>query len=81
MFQTLTSTNNYDTLIIQRSTSQASGVYTCTVGDYYVSSGRPTVLQTDTMTSNDKTTTSTSNSSTFSISFPRTTGSTNGEDW
>ena len=78
MFQTLTSTNNYDTIVIQRSTTQNAGVYTCTVSDYYVSSGRPTVLQSDTMTSNDKTVTSTSNSSTLTISFPRTTGTTNG---
>lgn len=78
---TLTSTNNYDTLILQRSTSQNSGVYTCTVRDYYISSGRPGILMIDTMTNNDLTLTSQSTSSTFSLTFPRTVGNTNGEDW
>ena len=67
--------------MLERAASPSSGVYGCTVQDYYVSSGRPTVLQIDSMTSMDKTSTSTTNSGAFTLTFPRTTGSTNGEDW
>ena len=81
MFMSLTSTSNYDTLVVQRSTTPNAGMYTCTLGDYYVSLGRSSTLQIDTTTSNDQTVTSTSDSSTFTLTFPRTTGTTNGEDW
>ena len=75
---TLTSTSNYDTLIFNRATTSGSGVYSVTANDYYVSPGRPNTLMIDTMTSNDQTTTSTTDSSTFTLTFPRTTSSTNG---
>ena len=78
MFMTLTSTSNYDTLIFNRATTSGSGVYSVTANDYYVSPGRPNTLMIDTMTSNDQTTTSTTDSSTFTLTFPRTTSSTNG---
>lgn len=78
MFMTLTSTSNYDTLIFQRGTTSNSGAYAISVRDYYISPGRPDTLMIDTMTSNDQTATSTTDSSTFTLTFPRTTGSTNG---
>lgn len=68
-------------MILQRSSTPSAGVYTCTVSDYYISSGRPTTLMSDTMTSMDYTTTSSSNTSAYSLTFPRTKGNTNGEDW
>ncbi len=78
---TLTSTKNYDTLILQRSTNQSNGVYTCTISDYYVSEGRQTVLMSDTITNMDQILSSVSNTSQFTLNIPRTLGNTNGEDW
>lgn len=78
MFMTLTSTSNYDTLILQRSATQSSGVYTTTVSDYYVSSGRQGTLMSDTLTSFDLTTSSSSTSSEFVLTYPRTKSNTNG---
>jgi hypothetical protein len=80
-FMTQTSTKNYDTLILQRSTSPAMGSYTTTIQDYYISPGRPTTLNADMVTNMDKVLTTYSNGSSFSISIPRTKGNTNGEDW
>jgi hypothetical protein len=62
---TLTSTNNYDTLILQRSSTQNGGVYTCTIKDYYISSGRPNVLMKDIQTSADRVVTSSNTASYF----------------
>ena len=62
---TPTSFSNYDTLILKRSTTPSNGVYTCTIADYYISSGRPKTLMKDSITSLDKTVTSSSTSSYF----------------
>lgn len=78
---TMTSTNNYDALVLQRSATPSSGVYTCSIQDFYISSGQPNVLKSDTLTSLDKTMTSTSSSSAFQLTIPRTLGNMNGEDW
>ena len=75
---TLTSGFNYDTLILQRSGSPSGGVYTCSVQDFYIPAGRPTVLMSDRITSMDKTVTSTSNASAFQLTIPRTIGNTSG---
>lgn len=78
---TPTSSSNYDALVLQRSATPSSGVYTCSIQDFYISSGRPGVLMSDGITSLDKILTTSSVSSYFSISMPRTLGNTSGEDW
>lgn len=78
---TPTSTSNYDALVLQRSALPSSGVYTCSIQDFYISAGRPGVLMSDGITSLDKIITTSSVSSYFSISMPRTLGNTSGEDW
>lgn len=62
---TLTSFSNYDTLILQRSKNPSNGVYTCSIGDYYISSGRPNTLMKDRITSLDQILTSSSSGSYF----------------
>lgn len=81
MFMTPTSSSNYDTLILQRSANSSAGLYTCSIKDYYVATGRPTNLMNDTITNTDQVVTTTANTSYFSITMPRTLGNTNGEDW
>lgn len=76
-----TSGSNYDTLVIQRSSSASGGAYGCWMEDYYIASGRPTVLMSDRITSMDQIVTSSSNSSTYQLTLPRTLGNTSGEDW
>jgi hypothetical protein len=78
---TPTSGSNYDTLILQRSATPSGGLYTCTIQDFYIASGRPTVLMSDRITSLDKVVTSTSNTSAYQLTLPRTIGNTSGEDW
>jgi hypothetical protein len=81
MFMTATSYSNYDTLILQRSAQQNGGLYTCSIKDYYVSTGRPNSLMSDTITNMDQVVTSSSKSNYFTLTMPRTVGNTNGEDW
>jgi hypothetical protein len=78
---TATSSSNYDTLILQRSINSSGGLYTCSIKDYYVATGRPTNLMNDTITNMDQVVTTTANTSYFSLTIPRTLGNTNGEDW
>lgn len=78
---TQTSGSNYDTLILQRSSSPSGGVYTCSVQDFYIAAGRPTVLMNDRITSMDRSSTSTSNGSAFQLTISRTIGNTSGQDW
>lgn len=78
---TPTSGSNYDTLVLQRSSTPSGGVYTCSVQDFYIASGRPTVLVNDRITNMDKMATSTSNTSAFQLTISRTIGNTSGEDW
>ena len=80
-FQTPTSTNNYDTLIVQRTTTPSSGAYTASVKDYYVSAGRRNSLSQDLVTNLDQVITTSSTTSAFSITLPRPTADTGGEDW
>lgn len=61
----LTSSNNYDTLILERSSTQSGGFYTCTIKDYYISAGRPGVLSKDIQTSVDRVVTSSKDKSYF----------------
>lgn len=75
---TPTSFSNYDTLILKRSSTPSNGVYTCSIGDYYISSGRPNTLMKDRITSLDKIITSSATSSYFELLFPRTLGNTSG---
>jgi hypothetical protein len=75
---TATSSSNYDTLIMQRSSQPNGGLYTCSIKDYYVPTSRPTSLMNDTITNMDQIVTATSNSSYFSLTMPRTVGNTNG---
>lgn len=74
----LTSSNNYDTLILQRWLTPSNGLYSCSVSDYYISAGRPDSLVSDSITNMDQMVTSTSNTSVFTLTFPRTRGNTNG---
>jgi hypothetical protein len=78
---TLTSTNNYDVLIVSRSTTSNGGFYTCSVGDYYLPGGQTNNLMTDTINNMDQQVTTLSNSNHYFIEFPRTKGDTHGEDW
>lgn len=78
MFMTLTSYSNYDVLIFQRSSTPSSGAYAVSVNDYYVSSGRPSSLMTDSVTSMDLQASNTTSSGTFTLSMYRTKGNTNG---
>lgn len=75
---TLSSSSNYDVLVLQRSSTPSNGVYTCSIQDFYISSGRPTVLMSDMITNMDKVLTTSSSNSAFSISMPRTLGNTSG---
>lgn len=76
-----TSASNYDTLVVQRTTTSNGGVYTCTISDYYISSGRPDTLMSDRITNMDRSNTTNSNSNYFEITIARTLGNTSGEDW
>lgn len=78
MFMTPTYTNSYDVLIVKRASTQSGGLYTCTIKDYYVTSGRPTNLMTDTNTNMDLMTPTSANSSSYEITIPRTKANTSG---
>lgn len=78
---TPTSGSNYDVLVLQRSLTPSGGLYTCSIQDYYIPSGRPTALMNDRITSNDKIVTTTSKGSSYSLTMPRTIANMSGEDW
>ena len=77
-FMTLTSNKNYDLLIFKRSTTSNSGVYECSVSDYYVTEARPDNLMVDTINNMDRQVTSNSDSNHFYLEMYRTRGNTTG---